>query len=158
MPQVAVHNKPIHQQLPQGWNVFFSNSDTTDCAISNCIVGSAGNCGTAASFTGLTIDTESPWTITMSTTVGGGYSHSLCVRCWNSPSSYLDVDNWNLQLTFDCSAALTAPAPYSKVIHYDPSPPSSPTLLDVTWDVFFQNADPANCPIMNCYFSTVGNC
>ena len=61
-------------------------------------------------------------------------------------------------LEYDCSTAFTAPAEYSKVIPYDPNFTTNPTLIDVTWDVFFDNTDPTYCLVDYCYYSEVGNC
>ena len=69
------------------WDSFFQNTHPTACPIGECVVGDAGDCGNAGSFTGLTIDTANPWKITMDTTVEDGYSHNLCVRCYTGPSN-----------------------------------------------------------------------
>ena len=67
-----------------GWTIFVTNADTTNCAITSCVLKESG-CGSAYSAGELTI--TSPWTVTANQNVQAGYSEPVCVSCTNGPDT-----------------------------------------------------------------------
>ena len=63
------------------WDTTFSNTDSTNCAISSCSLWLAGQCGTT-SYSGADISI-SGLNAYAEVDVSAGYSHDLCVRCSN---------------------------------------------------------------------------
>ena len=55
------------------WDIFFQNTETSACPITNCVFGNAGDCGVSSVIAGLTFSTTSPWEIYSSVSEVAGY-------------------------------------------------------------------------------------
>ena len=139
------------------WDAFFQNLDTTVCPITSCVVANAGDCSTAISPTELTINSNSPWDITMSVQEPSGYSFSLCVTCTNGLQS-ISIDNWAVVLnSIDCSATMSPGSTPDVTNIYDASL-TGQVLLGTDWDTFFSNTEPTDCAITSCTLWKAGLC
>jgi hypothetical protein len=134
------------------WDNYFSNTDSTNCPITSCILYESG-CSLILS-TPISIGGLSPWDITALKNVLGGYSKTICISCTNGAQT-VQKDNWSVNL-LDCQNAISDPAsaPTSSSLTYNPATSSSiiyPISSTWTsWDSFFSNSDTTNCAITSC--------
>ena len=82
---VAGQNQDI---TPSDWNTYFSNTDSTNCPITECGIHAHDDCQDGASTktsanSNVWMSTSSPWTLTMSKQEVNGYNDHFCIRCTN---------------------------------------------------------------------------
>jgi len=79
---VLTYNSGTPTSALGGWTIFVANADTTNCAITSCVLKASG-CGSAYSAGELTIGGLTPWTVTANQNVQAGYDETVCVSCTN---------------------------------------------------------------------------
>ena len=142
----------------------FSNSDSTNCPITTCLLSDAGSCDSGTqSWTGgeISMLSVSPWTITASRGVAAGYTISICLKCWtNNNVGSGKIDNMVITQEPQCANTLTAGSAtaISEAYVSGGSVTITPTTGFTTWDAFFSNTDTTNCPITSCSIANSGSC
>jgi hypothetical protein len=136
------------------WNVFFSNSDTTNCPITSCSLYESG-CSTEMNDP-VNMGDSTPWDMTAEKDRTAGYSQSLCVSCTNGAQT-ITIDDWFVtQTASPCGNILSVPSatPDATTVVYSTTTTSESiypiSTTWVSWNDFFSNTDSTNCPITGC--------
>ena len=93
------------------WDVFFSNTDISNCPITSCTIADSGDCdgtlsGTEAGY--FSFDSASPWGLQTSVDVVAGFTKSLCIECTNG-DDFEALDGWSITQSADlCANTLSA--------------------------------------------------
>ena len=138
-------------QLLGDWDTFFDNADTTNCAVTSCTLKIQG-CGAAYTPGNQAVAGTTPFGITATKNVNGGYIETVCVSCSNTLQT-IDYDNFKITQTH-CAVAITPKTvPPDPMMTYSTAP-SSQIVGD--WTTYFTNADTTYCPITSCSLKNAG--
>ena len=91
------------------------------------------------------MSSSSPWDVTASLDVSGGFSLTMCIECTNGDIT-VTKDDWEVELV-DCTNVLSVPTAPTTIKQYATNPAK---IYGNDWDSAFGNTDVTNCAITSC--------
>ena len=134
------------------WDNFFSNTDVTWCPITECYMSTQGNCGGNDNPT----DLVNVWRdinlrdIFGKTSISSGYDYNFCVTCTNG-QQIVSTDGFQFKQIKDCTNALTSVSGLTTNLVFNPDVATVQFPETDTWEEFFDNQEPIECPISDCW-------
>ena len=137
--------------MTDSWDIFFSNTDVTWCPVTECFMSTMGNCGDDDIVANGNVWRDANLLdIFGATNNPSGYDFNFCVTCTNG-QQIVHTDGFQFKQIKDCTNALTSVTGLTTNLVFNPDVATAQFPETDTLEEFFNNQEPVECPISNCW-------